>query len=586
MDRINKISIISIKMEGFKRFKEPYEIKPDPEITYISGGNGQGKTSVADAIAYVFCGTPFWGEKSSDRLQNPDCKEMQVEVQFVDENGEIHTLSRRRSDGNTTTITMDRIQLRQMDIVNIFADRDVFLSVLNPLYFIEKIASDGREFLQKLLPSVSDDEVLNGLSDSIKAILENEEFSEPEYYIQNKREELKEIKENCNYIEGQIDLLQKQQRETEEKLDSVLEKGSKIVERKTVLEEKQFDGIDIEAIKAEQARIAESLSDDKKSSLLAKEAEVRNRQYESKYSEEMAKAKAELYMLSEKYKKMMEKIKSIRVGEVCPTCRTVIGEDNYKTIVSAMKTELAEVCEQGNAAKKAYTDLVELDKKSREKFEEFKADDLKKVQTELSELDGGDVSEIAMLDDKIKYGNLTPDEYAELTELTKQADAFAKEVEVLCETDKIPDKIAALQKNAAANQAREKEIRDLIHAVGEFAAKKAEITLSKLKMDHAAIKLYDVVKTTGEIKNVFRFTYDDKDYRWLSTSEKIKAGLEVSELLRKLTGLSYPTYIDNAECITTKLLPVHGQIILAFTRNTELSVQYPNKQQNSRKEAA
>ena len=99
MKRINKFHIINIKMEGFKKFKEPYSIEFD-RFTCISGGNGQGKSTIADAIAYTFCGTPFWGEKSCDRLLNSESREMYVEVQFVDENGEIHTLSRRRSGRN------------------------------------------------------------------------------------------------------------------------------------------------------------------------------------------------------------------------------------------------------------------------------------------------------------------------------------------------------------------------------------------------------------------------------------------------------------------------------------------------------
>ncbi len=584
MDKIKNFSILSVKMEGVKRFKEPYEIKLDT-LTYISGGNGQGKTTVADAIAYAFCGTPFWGEKSCDKLQNPDCKEMKVEVRFVDENGEIHTLLRKRN-GNSSTVTMDALQLRQTDITNIFADKEVFLSMLNPLYFIEKIADGGREFLQKLMPPVSEGEVLNELSDHTKTLLEKESLLDPEYYVKTKREELNEIDETCHYLEGQIDLLKTQRQEAEDKIDSVLEKGNEIVARKTALEEKQFDGIDVEALKERQAKIAQSLSEDKKVRLLAKEAAIQNRQYVSKFAGEIAKTKADLMMLTEKYQKMMQRINGMKIGDVCPTCRTVISEENYKTMIDAMKSEVTAVCRQGKNTKEAFTKLMELDKKSREKFKEFQSEDLKKVQKELSELDDGDVSEIAMLEDKIKYGNLTAEEYEELAALTKQADVFAKEVALLCETDKIPEELLRLEKSIAGHKTRKTEIQNLIHAAREFAAKKAEMTLSKLKMNRAAIKLFDVVKTTGEIKNVFRFTYDDKDYRWLSTSEKIKAGLEVSGLLQRLTGLVYPTYIDNAECITTKLPSIHGQIILAYARNTELSVQHPCKQQGQRMEAA
>ena len=50
----------------------------------------------------------------------------------------------------------------------------------------------------------------------------------------------------------------------------------------------------------------------------------------------------------------------------------------------------------------------------------------------------------------------------------------------------------------------------LISAVNEYAVKRAEVMLTPLKMDKAAIKLSEVVKGTGEIKDTFKFTYDGK----------------------------------------------------------------------------
>lgn len=583
-ERIKKFCILSVKMEGFKRFKEPYEVNLS-RLSYISGGNGQGKSTIADAIAYAFCGTPFWGEKSCDRLQNSECKEIKVEVRFVDENGEVHTLIRRRN-GSNTTITMDTLQMRQTDLATQFAEKDIFLSVLNPLYFIERVADSGREFLQKLLPPVNQEDVLALLSESTRSLLENESLLDPEFYAKKKREELKEIDETATYFEGQIDALKTQQREATEKVDAVLQRGQSIVERKTALEEKQYAGIDIEALKSEQAKIASSLSNDRRASLLEKLAEAKSRQYASKFAAEIQKVNAEIESLKALCSKLATQAKGIKVGDKCPTCFSVVTESNYREIIATLKKQYDETVVKGQSAVSAQKELLELDKKSRDKFEEFKADDIKKYEAELATLGTADVSEIAMIEDKIKYGNLTEEEFAELTSLIKQADDYAKEVELLCETDKIPEKIAAIEKSVAANDARRIEVKNLLHAVGEFAAKKAEITLNQLKMNRASIKLYDVAKTTGEIKDVFVFTYDGKDYRWLSTSEKIKAGLEVSELLARLTGLEYPTYIDNAECITTKLSPVRGQVILAYARGTELAVHNPQLQNVQMKEAA
>ena len=583
MKRINKFYLIGLKMEGFKRFKEPYEVRFD-RVTYISGANGQGKSSIADAIAYAFCGAPFWGERSCDRLQNPDCKEMSVEVQFADEDGELHNILRRRN-GAGSAVTYDGVPIRQADVVNIFAEKDIFLSLLNPLYFIEKLADSGRAFLQKLLPPVDDEKVREKLSESTKALLDGESLSSPEYYISQKREEIREIDKTLQYLEGQTDMLKTQRMEAEIRLDSVLERGNKLVERKNALEERQFAGIDVDKLKCQAES---SASSSRKAELIAKRAEIQARQYDSRYAAELASTRSEIAELSKQYKRLIERGKSIKPGDKCPMCFTLVTEQNYRTVIDGIKKELSEIKSKGVVAQKAYKELETMDRESRAKFDEFKADDLKKAEEELNAIDNN--GDTAALEQKLRLGNLSEEEYSELCELRKQADAYSREVELLCETDKIPAKLEELQKAVKENTERRKELQKLISAAGEFSAKRAELTLEALRMNHAAIKLYDVVKTTGEVKDVFRFTYDGRDYRWLSTSEKIKAGLEVSKLLAQLTGLVYPTYIDNAECMTSNPDSLYGQVMFAFARKTPLSVQYPlrkgNNTSNSLKEAA
>ena len=95
-------------------------------------------------------------------------------------------------------------------------------------------------------------------------------------------------------------------------------------------------------------------------------------------------------------------------------------------------------------------------------------------------------------------------------------------------------------------------------------------------MDKAAIKLSEVEKGTGEIKDTFKFTYDGKDYRWLSNSERIKAGLEIAMLVKRLTGLTYPTFVDNAESINTNFTRPDGQMIFAFVRRCAITVHEPS----------
>jgi len=436
------------------------------------------------------------------------------------------------------------------------------------------------------LPVIDEKDILAQMSESTQALLENESLLDPMFYIKKKREELKEIDESVTYFEGQIDLLKTQQREAAEKVDGVIAKGEKIIARKMELEEKQFSGIDVEALKARQAKIAENLSGERKTKLIEKQAEAQNRQYKSKFADEIAKVKAEIEALSNRCKTLTAQAKGIKLGDKCPTCHTVVTEANYQSIIAGIKALYDEAYTKGQGTMQAYKELLELDEKSKAKFEEFRAEDLKRIEAELAELSGSDVSEIAMLEDRIRLGNLTEEEFAELNDLIKQADAYAVEVNALAEADNATKKIAQIEKSLKASQTQKIDITNLIHAAGEFVAKKAELTFNQLKMNRASIKLIDVVKTTGEVKDVFKFTYDGKDYRWLSTSEKIKAGLEVANLLARLTKLNYPTYIDNAECITTGIDSIHGQLIAAFARNTALTVIHPHRNNAQMKEAA
>ena len=59
-----------------------------------------------------------------------------------------------------------------------------------------------------------------------------------------------------------------------------------------------------------------------------------------------------------------------------------------------------------------------------------------------------------------------------------------------------------------------------------YVGKRAELTFSQLKNEPVEIALSEVVKSTGEVKDVFKFTYGGRRYDRLSLSEKIRAGLE------------------------------------------------------------
>lgn len=100
--------------------------------------------------------------------------------------------------------------------------------------------------------------------------------------------------------------------------------------------------------------------------------------------------------------------------------------------------------------------------------------------------------------------------------------------------------------------------------VAIYVSERAKLTFSALKMNKVEISLYDIVKITGERKDVFKFTYDGRRYDRLSLSEKIRGGMEVSELMKRLTGRNYPVFVDNMESVDdlANVRPT-GQVIMA-----------------------
>ena len=212
--------------------------------------------------------------------------------------------------------------------------------------------------MQKLVPTIEQSEVMAQMGESIRALLEGESLLDPEFYVKKKREELKALEDSVTYLEGQKDLLKKQYDETGEKIDAIIQKGDVIVKRKNELEKKQYDGIDVEALKQKKEKLSETLSDDKRMRLIEKQAEAQNRQYVSKFTEQIAKVDAEIESLFVQCKRIVAQTRGIKIGDVCPTCHTTVTEANYQSIIAGMKAQYEEICAKGQSAVSARNELL------------------------------------------------------------------------------------------------------------------------------------------------------------------------------------------------------------------------------------
>ena len=587
MKKIEQFQITSLMLSGFKSYEEPTELVfGNP--TVITGGNGRGKSSIADAIAFAVTGCPFFGERGIDRLHNENNPDVAIRMCFVDETGTLHELNRTRRK-NRMTITYDGYEIRQLDLADLFGERDVFLSIFNPLYFIEELGEDGKKLLERYLPTIPHETVLSQLSEPVREHLKNETILSPEGSLKRCREEIRGLEERITYLRGQKDLAASQGESHEQAEQELTLQADTLREEIAELEQRQFSGMDVsdmqERLVELSGRYEEAARDERTDTsklreqlqtLREKIARREGEQYQSKFTEALAEASARVKDLGVRYQRESAAYKAFHAGMECPACHRSVTEQSLSEVQAALKKVLSELYAAGSEQRAQLIELQEMDKKAADTFARFKEDDLGKWAAEAAEMEQRCASlaeqasaeterlraEIQTLTADLEYGDLSQSEYDHLgtcREELRQSEAKIAALQTMTAAQ-LPD----FDREIAQANASIAEIKRKMANVIAYISKRAELTFSQLKMNRVEISLYDVVKSTGEVKDTFKFRYGGRRYDRLSLSEKIRAGMEVSELMKRLTGRNYPVFVDNMESVDdlANVRPT-GQIIMA-----------------------
>ena len=587
MKKIEQFQITSLMLSGFKSYEEPTELVfGNP--TVITGGNGRGKSSIADAIAFAVTGCPFFGERGIDRLHNENNPDVAIRMCFVDETGTLHELNRTRRK-NRMTITYDGYEIRQLDLADLFGERDVFLSIFNPLYFIEELGEDGKKLLERYLPTIPHETVLSQLSEPVREHLKNETILSPEGSLKRCREEIRGLEERITYLRGQKDLAASQGESHEQAEQELTLQADTLREEIAELEQRQFSGMDVsdmqERLVELSGRYEEAARDERADTselreqlqlLREKIARREVEKYQSKFTEALAEASARVKDLGVRYQRENAAYKAFHAGMECPACHRSVTEQSLSEVQAALKKVLSELYAAGSEQRAQLIELQEMDKKAADTFAQFKEDDLGKWAAEAAEMEQRCASlaeqasaeteclraEIQTLTADLEYGNLSQAEYDRLgtcREELRQSEAKIAALQTMTAAQ-LPD----FDREIAQANANIAEIKRKMADVIAYISKRAELTFSQLKMNRVEISLYDVVKSTGEVKDTFKFQYGGRRYDRLSLSEKIRAGMEVSELMKRLTGRNYPVFVDNMESVDdlANVRPT-GQIIMA-----------------------
>lgn len=563
------------------------------DLSYITGHNGTGKTTMAHAVCYALYGVSYYGEQKIDRLMNETADNVQVKLDFIDQDGNAHSLVRSRN-GDKGAMTYDGYTINQSGIEQLFGDKNTFIAMFNPTYLVENMGNDGRDLILRHLKSVSQQEVLAAIP-SFSGALEglNLETNSPEQMLKDVRTEIRRAEQQMSVLEGQIQSIQESQRTANEKLSSLRSEKASTEARIAELKTTQFEGLNIEDFSIQRDVLTRKLSvgakeDPAVAVLRGKLAEAQARAYTSQYAQAIGEAQAEYRSLGKQYKALTERMQNLKVGDVCPTCLMPVTAENMEQYWKQMMAEAQRIGHLAKGVVERGKELTELDLKAKSVFEQFRADDIAKFTAQLEELQGkqerADPEEIRAQLEKLaeleKYGNLPEQEFEELRALENTLISIQGQITAVEESTNIKRLEQALVEQDLFEQ-HKKKLLEIVAALTEYIFKRTELATQQLQMPNVKIRLFDVVRSTGEVKSTFKFDYKGREYTTLSLSEKTLAGIEICAMIRRITGKDYPICIDNTESIAVfNNVDMPSQIMLIrVVKGQPLSVQFQNRTQ-------
>ena len=560
MEQITEINIRQISLSGFRNQKEPVSFSFG-DVNCVTGHNGAGKTTLAHAVSFAFYGVTYFGEQKADRLVNSESTGCEVKVDFIDQNGVLHSLIRRRF-GSKTELIFDSYTVRQEEINRFICDKDTFLCMLNPFYLTSFSETKGRELLFRNLKTVGSEQILSAMSDGFKKPLEDLSITEPAEMLSSYRANIRRCDEQIRILEAKRETLRETVRANDAECDRLNEQAEVSAATVHLLKNKQFEGLNLEDFRKRRELLSGKLKTAVNSPTAVKTAALeerlkasREREYVSKFSGDIAKLDAELASLKSRYSALKQKLEGLKPGSKCPTCSVTLTDELFASAKADISSEMTRIWQNANGLAETKKEMLETEQKAKETFEQFKKDDIERLSAELDELrrtedDSPEIigREIEEIDILLSRGLLSDEEFSELSSEEKKLAALEAQIKKLREYS-VDAQITALNEQAGAFEADKRDYTAIVSSLEEYVSKRTELLTEELKMPNVSIILFETVKTTGELKSVFRFAYKGRDYAVLSLSERTAAGLEICALMRKLTGLNLPVFIDNTESV-------------------------------------
>lgn len=492
-----------LKTIGFRKFEKEFETELY-DITTITGGNTKGKTNILYAIIWAFLGTNLTGD---DRvwLGNKKSEDCYVELRFTDNSNDEHTLVRYKNkyDSSKNFVALDNKKAEPEDLQVFFGDKKLFLSILNPNYFITKKPAEQKELINKYLPSVDITKVYEKLDSTEKQYLEGIPKNIIDY--------LKDLNATKKMYEDKI-----------KNLNGKIEYAENVVN--TPVEEKRTFEKDEELSLARQElsflSTNNSLFDKEKQKKIVDNLQNQISQMESQINDLDTKMKTG--------KKIYLSIKN-EFDVCCPMCEQKIQNESKLATIKNMKKDLERAFVNKQQLEKDIVDIKSKMTTERCKLHALEGTSdlenekhIESVKVQIKSLEQEQL-EIE------KYNNSILLKQNNINGAKHDIETFKKQI----------NKCQSLIDNV-------KQTKDITQKLYiNYIEEKMKFATQHLK--NVKIRYYTVLKDSGELKEDFIITYNNNELKNLSRSETIATSIELCNMFNKISGVNIPLFIDDSE---------------------------------------
>lgn len=571
------------------------------DTTSISGKNRSGKSNILYAIVNILLGTNLSGDEKSC-LINQKVDSSYGELHFTDNQGIKHILVRIKNRVGTknNSLTLDGKSITQNELISFYKDKKLFLSIINPLYFLSKKTAEQKEMVDKYLSDIKPMEIFKTLNDLQQQTLLNRYFRIPvrEIYDMLDENELKELY-SLNKLQ---EITNKKYEELSQKelfssFKDVVLKDIKYYYMLSQKEQEEFINTHILNIFMDIAY--NNLSQEEQNILEGIPQDIPT--YISELNQDIKKAESYITSLNSKidyaqniadeklpearkFEKEVELSLSYQELDSLSNDKRIKDKENQKKKVEDLEkeilnlsTEITELEKKMKSGKQKYLAIKNglnnlcptceqhIQNEAKEKTIANMKKDLTDAFNRKNTLEAKEKDlkfKLAM--EKCQYhalgGDTSIDNTKKVANINENIKALEKEQK---EIERFNNEIAVKQKNIQ-NAKRDisnfnkqisiqnKYISDLKDArkvaqklyIGYIEEK---MKLAKHYLKNVKVQFYSVLKTTGEIKDDFVITYKGNLLSNLSRSETIATALEFANMFNQIAKTKFPIFVDDME---------------------------------------